>query len=439
MYKIQNSNFLYIFTLGVAFFICSVILEIFFSSFIIPNFESLHKLGYAQGSDSVFFNQVAIDLSSEIKKFGWTHWRLYPTENTAGQSSFLAILYYFFGNNTNLIIPFNAFFNALSGILIYLLALQILDRESVRNSFALIPSILFVIFPSSIVWVSQINKDVYIYAGIFLILYSFLRIFFYKGRFVGLIKFYILLMFGILLISCFRPYLLQIIFCIFLILLFFQFARFLPLSSNKLILNLFCLLIISFAYSGISKSRTPDSDLGRYNLLIKSDHTWAWEKSLIVPDFIDRKLASLAAARAFFINYGLSIKANTMLNIEKKPQNAFELITFLPEATLNAIFSPFPENWFENFSLLKIGYSVEMFTIYISFIGLIFLLRFGYTYVALICLVFALVPLCIYGFVTPNIGSLYRIRYPYEMILVTMGICGWNLFFYRFKLLKKSY
>lgn len=420
------------FILWLCFFVYSVIFGFFFSIFILPKFANL------QGPDVTYYNQMAINLCLEIKTFGWSHWRLFYTDYTAGQVSFLAILYYFFGENPHLLIPFSAFFHSLAGVLIYLIGINFLNEQPAKNFFAFSAAVLFLIFPSSMVWVSQINKESYTTAGFFLIFFNTLQIFSRDKVNTQLIKYCIGTLCGILLIACFRPYLLQIIFVIFLLLIFFQLIRFLPFNFKKLILYLALLSITFLTYIGFTQNRIIENELDRYTSLMRSDESWSWQTSRFIPGFIDDKLASLASARVYFINHGITSNAKSMIDIDEKPKNVSELMAYLPRAIFVSIFSPFPKDWFKSDGIVKITSSFEMFFIYISFIGLLFLCWFRYTYIVLICIIFTLPALALYGIVNSNIGSIYRIRYPYEMLLLTSGISGWNFFLDYMNLLKNK-
>lgn len=432
--KIFNNS---IFRLWLLFFVFSIILGMVFSHFILPNISFLHTDHPNHGADSNFFNQIAINLYQEIKEFGWSHWSLYPTSNTAGQSSILAIFYYFFGVNSKIFIPISAFFNAVSGILIYLIVLQILERMYAKNFFALISALLFLAFPSYNVWACQINKEAFVNAGFLIILWSFLEIFSYDHSDRCLFKKFILIVFGLFLIGSMRPYLFDLLDFIFVVLIIFQIIRFLPFKLNKLIFTFLCLLIVFFINYEIDQRRSVESKLERYPLLLQSSESETfqsnkninWQESHFLPYFIDKKIEALASARKYMINYNLRIKANNLIDGDQSPNNVIESINYIPRSLQISIFAPFPKDWIKNNNLaVSTAISIEMFILYISFIGLLFLIYYQYTSSILICLIFTILPLLVFGFVTPNIGTLYRIRYPYEMILLALGISGWNIF-----------
>ena len=112
------------------FFFYSLICGVIIFEFIIPSISSLHAPGSTLTPDSTYFNEVAIKLANDINLHGWTSWKLYPSVGASGQSSYLAILYVFFGVHPMYAIVFNAFFHAFSGFLIYLIVLEILGVKN---------------------------------------------------------------------------------------------------------------------------------------------------------------------------------------------------------------------------------------------------------------------------------------------------------------------
>ena len=118
-----------------------------------------------------------------------------------------------------------------------------------------------------------------------------------------------------------------------------------------------------------------------------------------------------------------------MIDVDEKPASTIEVLMYVPRAFQVALLAPFPDGWFHETSLVKTISSLEMLIFYIAFLGLIFLIGKQFQYLFLLCFIFAVVPLITFGVSSPNIGTLYRIRYPFEMILMMLGICGWSLFY----------
>ena len=95
--------------------------------------------------------------------------------------------------------------------------------------------------------------------------------------------------------------------------------------------------------------------------------------------------------------------------------------------------APFPNSYFENSSIFLAIANVEMIFIYLIFLGLLLNLLNLETYeffLILMCLFICSVLL----FVNPNLGTHYRVRLPFMLILSILGIKSWlHIFFSLYK------
>ena len=156
--------------LWVLFFFYSLICGVIFFEFVIPSISSLHAPGSTLTPDSTYFNKVAIKLANDINLHGLTSWKLYPSQAGSGQISYLAILYVFFGVHPLYAVAFNAFFHAFSGVLIYLIALEILGVKNFSKYAAFFSASLFIVFPSAfssaiILIYYGFKKDLFFFTG----------------------------------------------------------------------------------------------------------------------------------------------------------------------------------------------------------------------------------------------------------------------------------
>ncbi len=422
--------------LWLIYFLYSLVFGIIFSEFIIPKIPSLHAPNSLLTPDAFSYNEVATKLAQDISLYGWSSWTLYPATGSAGQSSFLAIIYVFFGANPIYAVPFNAFFHALSGILIYLIAKEILGYTYPFMRFAFLPATLFVIFPSAMSWVSQINKDVCLATGFLLSLWAILRVLSSKERGLEILKFSIVAILSGILIASMKPYMLQVLLFIILIMIVLQLIKILPFSLIS-----FCwLLIYIFIVGGtflyitqdyskreVEKSSLQEKWLSGDNYIeINQNQSYQWNKTPLVPKFIDSKLEAMSSARSSFIYSGLNIRAKSMIDVNDIPDSAIEVFKYLPRGFQISWLAPFPDTWLNANNLVSYVSGIEMLICYLAFLGLIFyLIRGSLNYRILVCFVFAFIPLLVFGITIPNIGTLYRVRYPFEMIFLTMGVCGW--------------
>jgi len=423
------------FNLWILFFSYSLICGVIFFEFVIPNILSFHAPDSSLTPDSTYFNQVAIKLADDITRHGWQFWKLYPAVGASGQSSYLAILYVFFGAHPVYAVPFNAFFHAFSGVLIYLIVLEILGANHFSKYAAFLSASLFVIFPSSMTWVGQIHKEACLSAGFLLALWGITRILSNKDRVHGVIGILSALTFSLILVASMKPYMLQILAIVTLIVIMLQCIRIFPLCLFSFgCLAIYFLTTISLFL--LINTHSESSWLSGESYVQRgADDSYSWQQTDYLPQVIDRKIQAIASSRVSLISSGLAINANSMIDVDIKPASAVEVFEYLPRALQISVLAPFPNAWFEGGSMVNFVSSMEMLICYLAFFGLLFFFVFRtFNHTMLLCLVFSIVPLVVFGISSPNIGTIYRIRYTFEMIAVMLGICGWALMINKLKL-----
>jgi hypothetical protein len=425
--------------LWVLFFFYSLICGVIFFEFVIPSISSLHALGSSLTPDSTYFNDVAIKLTNDINLHGWTSWKLYPAIAASGQSSYLAILYVFFGIHPLFAVAFNAFFHAFSGVLIYLIVLEILGVKNFSKYAASLSASLFVVFPSAMTWVGQIHKEACLSAGLLLALWGIMKILSNKpGRHIAISIFSSLIL-SLILISSMKPYILQMLAVIILVIIALQCIKIFP--SNLLSVGVLGVYFLSTIFIFMFINKGPDS-----GLLSGSDSGWlsgeafiqnhySWKRSDYLPEIFDRKVQAIASSRVAAISSGLAINANSLIDVDIKPANAIETFKYIPRALQVSLLAPFPNTWFKRANIVSLVSALEMIIFYITFFGLLFFIPLRiFNYKILLCLIFACLPLAVFGISSPNIGTLYRIRYTFEMILLMLGNCGWAIMINKLKL-----
>lgn len=145
---------------------------------------------------------------------------------------------------------------------------------------------------------------------------------------------------------------------------------------------------------------------------------------------INRIFLKIAVARAGFTSSGGTTAAS---NIDKGIDfcKNEDLIRYIPRAIQIALLAPFPSSWLavekRNSSSVEIYISaVEMFYCYIAYFGLFYwLISYRRWKVALIVpIAFAAGLTLLLGLTVANVGTLYRMRFPFTMIFVSIGMAG---------------
>lgn len=393
------------------FILCS--LQYCFIQFVLPyilpglfDYGGLLKMS----KDSKVFHELALLKANQIHELGWSAWELRPDKRaTSGVASIL----YYFVPSLAMTIPLCAALQSFSAIS---LGKIIRDLNFSVRAAAWV-SFLFVLHPISLQWNSQHHKDSYAVLGMFLIILGFIRLHKSRSMKEGLINFTKYSLPGIALIWLVRPYLLEILIVVFLASITFTFV----LHRKKSIGAVWSVLLITIGLSSIYSA----SDI---HLVIKATREpipMLWDRTPFLPDFVDERLKAFARnRRTFIMERG---KENTTLNSGGEIKNSFEVLMFLPRAFLDSLIQPIPFSFTHrnqetgSFVMGIIG----GFDMLISYILLMFCLYFlcisrnQVIAVNVSCILFMLLTVMAFSF--PNMGTMYRMRYPFYTILLAIG------------------
>lgn len=431
--KVDHSNEVLIpKVLWILYFSFTTISALTFQKLLLPLVPSLHA-GYGLlADDAIHFHILALDIANQIHAVGWSIWSLLPFSGGANVS-ILAILYYFFEPDPSLAIPINAVLHATSGVCIYLIAKAISPGRAGHYA-GLVVSLLFVVFPSGLMWYAQIHKDGYAILGLLLVLYSWVKwtadgycknkiILFLTGNILG----------GILILSV-RSYALDIL-LLTVLLMFILVLISILINKRKLFipilgsaLAVLCIgLFVSAVHvfdlgNDIDSYYSPERNEG-IDRFCSNYKSWEWQSSNWVPEFVDNYASKFAGVRFRYIC--VAPDAHSTLDRDSIPSDISGVITYLPRALQIAIFAPFPDTWFNEFSITRIVGRAEIFIWYLFIPGVIILLFRRRTLPVWLAMGFGFVFLLTYSYVIPNLGTLHRIRYPFIMIFMLLGALGW--------------
>ncbi len=420
----------------VAFFCYSTVVAILFQKLILPQLPTLHASNGLMNNDAIYFHQVAVQIAEAIKEHGWSAWSAWPAVGATGNVSLLAALYVVFGPNPALIIPVNAALHASAGILLLLLGIRIGGE---RRGFVagLLAASLFIIFPSSLNWYGQVHKDGYVIAGVLLVFYVWLRSIDRdcgrKGRlyvFMGTCG-------GLFLVGFTRPYVLKIL--AIALLVSWILNVFVMLFRGGLSRKIFgvmiqaVLLVVVIVSCLFIRGQNENAYVEMFNAksvyfsteINSEDEQYEWQGGNILPNRIEDLIKTAALTRAGMIQYNILEGADSLIDSDVKPNNVLSVLAYLPRALHVGLFAPFPVAWFEKVSITRMISVFEMLIWYCFIPGVVLALFRNGTPNRWICLLFAAVFLTVFGFVVPNIGTLYRVRYLYLFIVLLLGAVGW--------------
>ena len=422
-----SSQKLIIIMLGVMFFCFSISAALIFQKLLLPHLTSMLAPGTTLTTDSAYFDSVAVEMAQKIKQHGWSSWQLFPNDYTGVHVSILSALYVFFGHDSSLAIPINALFHALGGVLVFMIVVELSSSYLVGLFAGIIASSIFILFPSALNWYGQIHKDGYAIFGVlamlliwckglkanphtrqffFLILLSFLALCFL----VAIRAYYFKLLLLFVVVAIIAMFVAKVFFKVKSAWVFFLFIL-LTFAPAQIFLE---------SIGALSQIRS-----GEVYEALEQTNGWKWQVSDLLPKKVDHQLEITAKTRASLIAFGVSTEANSMIDIDKVPSSFVEVIDYLPRAFQVALLAPFPTTWLQKVSVTRLLASAEMIVIYISLIGLIPLFIMNRSPQVIFAFFFSSFFLTIYGFIIANVGTLYRVRYPFELIMVLLGVIGW--------------
>ena len=422
-----NCKSITILMLGLVFFCFSVSAALIFQKLLLPNLTSMLAPGTTLTTDSAYFDSIAVEMAQQIKQHGWNSWHMFPNDYSGIHVSILAAVYAVFGHDTTLAIPLNALFHAFGGVLIFMIAIELSSSYLVGFFAGIVASCIFVLFPSALNWYGQIHKDGYAIAGLLAILLIWCKGLDASPRTA---KFFLLILMSFLML-CFsvtiRAYyfkLLLVFVGVTLIAMIVIRVLFKQKSAWAFFLGILLTFVPAHIYlnsiDGFSTLRAGETYAETY-----AEAGWEWHANDLLPAKLDRLFEGVARTRVGLLDFGVKSGANSMIDVDDVPSNSVEVIKHLPRAFQVALLAPFPTTWLKETSITRLLASGEMAVIYISLLGLIPLFKLNRRPHVMLAFFFSAFFLTVYGFIITNVGTLYRVRYPFELIMVLLGVIGW--------------
>lgn len=409
-------------------FVYSLAIGLILQKLVLPMMPSMHAGHGLMPDDAIYFHNTAVEMAERIKALGWGEWRLMPTGAATGNVGLLAGLYALVGPEPAFFLPLTSAFHALGAVLVVLIALQILPTRGGLRA-GLVAGFFFLVFPSALVWFGQNHKDSFAIAGFLLALLAFLRSL-DSAALSRLLFNSILFLLGLGLVAIMRPHLVLIylvaFFCAFACLFAASFA-WRELRSWAGVGRAFLLTCLGVIFSTVVpvNNALVDQDIREVDGNLLAD--WQWQQSDYIPASADSLLKKVSAMRTHFVNYGLSVEAGSIVDAHVKPESAGQAISYLPRALVVGLFAPFPDFWVEKLSLPRIIGALETLMFYLFFPGILFILRHRLSRPLLACLVVAGAVMMVNAFVSPNMGTLHRVRYGQWFVFLLIGACGWAM------------
>jgi hypothetical protein len=366
------------------------------------------------GTGGIQFYTEGVEIAKRVQQEGWSAWTLRHPISGQAMSGIAGLFYAITGiHKPWVLLPFNAFLHASAGLILYIL-LRLLD---ISKKTALIFTIPFIIFPTSLTWVSQIHKDGLYILGMYLTFLSLALAFSNEIK-----KNVISILAGVLGAFVFftvgREYALKIVYYFYALFLLISLltatislvwkGRESFLRYGKTVLVFF----VIFATYGLLQLQTQTQT--------QIQTEWHWNP--YIPDKIENLFYTLAVWRNEIWAQYLSGRPGA-IDEDIKFRSVGDFIEYTPRALTVGFFSPFPRFWFSQGSTTGgtiARYITPFEAIYLWFAWLLLPIALWFHRKKLW---FWLVFLMCLGFVwfhvvaEPNVGPIVRKRYGYVMLL----------------------
>jgi len=442
-------------------FVWSASLSIFSQFFVLPVF--FPEWGASNGlisPDAQGFHRVASELVRAMHTDGWSRWVLRPQGQAP--AGIAAAIYYWTLPQPWVMIPLNAAIHAFSALVFFLMIRGISGSNDV-SLWAVLP---FVFFPSAMIWYAQLHKDGIFILGNFLFLYAWTLVF--QTRQPVIPKFsnaaLVIVAIGCYLVAIVRPYFLEVLVFISFFFMLFAFFRLnsigVPVRRLRTVVLSFASFVVGVLVSMQNSSfetllwyeegqelvtapsvtapsvTAPSVTAPLVTAPIVGEETravsaqmpeqLAWVESDWLPSLLDQKLERLSRARDGF----LSVSGNSNYDEHISFNSANDVFRYLPKALAVALLAPFPRHWVEDGSsqsttIMRRVTGVEMVLSYVFLSGLLLTL---YLWRALpefwVIIIFGVMGVLVFALTVPNLGTLYRMRYGFLMLLISIGLAG---------------
>jgi len=420
-----DASFLSTKIVWVGFFIYSFMAALLFQMLLPITLPSLYAGNGLLSQDSIYFHQSAITLADEIRRNGWGAWKMWPNSDNTGNVAMLGAIYAIFSYQPILILPLNAALHACSGICLVLIGRQLFSGNFARVG-SLVAGCLYIFFPSSLNWYAQNHKDEYAALGFLLLLLAGVRILSAKTMKESLVP-YFMAVGGLGLTIFVRPNNLKLFTLLGVGILLISVIR-LTINRSKFTPALFFSLLIFLSPVLITVNPLQESSSPK-NISSDFAQSWKWRATPELPDVLDNTLRKLANIRVFLAANALRDGAGSMIDVDRMPSDFYAVLSYLPSAGMNGLFAPYPNMWVTNKSPFWIIGVIEIALCYLLFPGILWLLwRNRKNLVLWWAVLSAYGVLTAEAFLSANLGTLHRIRYPFLFIFILVGCIGWSHF-----------
>jgi len=433
---------------------CAVLVQLVILPYIFPAWHGGD--GLLAGGDWITFHQLAENRAQRIRREGWGAFELRPKTNLPiGVAS---AIYAISWPKPWTLIPLNAVLHATAAAALF----HVLRRFVADWRWAAIGTIPFVVYPTSLLWVSQIHKDGFFIAGYLCLLAAWVDLV-RDERTARRFRLHVvqvaLLVAGFILVWLARPD--QVVVTaaatgaaagVFVVTVAARVWRD-PSRARQGIAPLVLLILAMGIAAWLAPSRLAPVDrtvlswdpVGQ-RAALATPLSWSkssvsdmspprrgigaipWYRTEWLPMGLDHLAYRIVLLRERFLVFSLDSLSN--IDVDVGFYRATDLLRYLPRALQVGLLAPFPTQWGQVGSLTwttatRRVVAIEMLGVYAALLALPAIMwRWRRRPELWVVVVPCLTALIIYTLVIPNLGALHRFRYGFLMVLVGLGLTG---------------
>lgn len=426
---------------------CGLLIQLVLLPHVFPQMQA--SPGLLKGLDSPKYHRIMLELSERIRQEGWGAWQLYPRGQAVAGIG--AIFYVLIAPEPWALLPWNALLHGLAAFFMVELG-RLIFKD---NKLALVSALPLAFFPSAFTWTAQMHNENYTVLGGLMALYACALILNTNEKMKSWKRMsaFLIMPIGLGLIFMVRDWMFQALTVVTILsLLIVQVCGVLnkiikkkakrKINTNITFTFMFILLLSVLLVSlsditfNITEEIIPDEDFIEIEAPIETPEASKprkvnieWQRMDSIPRFVDEKMYEIAFLRAKqlykFPGGHTNFDENVAFN------STMDILFYTPQAAVVGLLSPFPNMWFSQSEKVTSGLTratagVEMMLAYAMLPGL---LLAGFQFkrknelwvIVLICL--GMMTVMAVGM--PNLGTIYRFRYPFLCTLVGLGGGGW--------------
>lgn len=420
---------------------CGLLIQLVLLPHVFPQLQA--GQGLLRGTDAGKFHRIMLALSDSIKQEGWGAWRLYPRGQAVAGIG--AIFYVLIAPEPWALLPWNALLHGLAAFFMVELG-RLIFKD---NKLALASALPLAFFPSAFTWTAQMHNENYTVLGSLMALYACALVLNTneKVKIWKRLSALLIMPIGLGLIFMVREWMFQIIglgsaitLALMAVLLvlgdIFRRQKFgnLLISHMPALLMSICVagMVVVFSDIEILVEQENVIDPVPVEVILEKPqgiHAYEWQNTQILPATVDEKLKEMAYIRTRILK--LYAHGHTNFDENVGLHSAADMLAYTPRAAAMGMLAPFPDMWFSRSEkatsgLTRAGASVEMMLAYAMMPGLLYALyveRGNARMWAVLMLCAGVMTVMAIGM--PNLGTIYRFRYPFFCTLVGLGGEGW--------------